>query len=116
MVTKNLKQARRQKIRYRIRKKIKGTPARPRLCLYKSNTALYAQLIDDTHGHTIAAVDSRKLEKKKDKAAAATIGQTLAAQIKEKKVPDIVYDRSGYLYHGVVKTFFDTVRENINKA
>ena len=115
MVTKNLKQARRQKIRYCIRKKIKGTSTKPRLCFYKSNTALYAQLIDDTQGHTIAAVDSRKL-KKKDKTAAAEIGEALAAQIKAKKVTAVVYDRSGYLYHGVVKTFFDTVREKINKA
>lgn len=115
MVIKNLKQERRQKIRYRIRKKIKGTPAKPRLCLFKSNTALYAQLIDDTKGRTIAAVDSREL-KKKNKEAAAKIGEALAVQIKAKKVTDIVYDRSGYRYHGVVKTFFDTVSAKINKA
>ncbi len=96
--------ARRTKIRFRIRKKIKGTPTRPRLCIYKSNTTIYAQVIDDTKGHTIATANSAKL-KGKSIPQAIQIAQILAKKTKEKNINQVVFDRSGYLYHGIIKAF-----------
>lgn len=111
---KNLKKARRQRIHYRIRKKIKGTLARPRLVVYKSNTALYAQLVDDNKGHTILASDTRKL-KGKSCSHAIKMGEELAQKLNEKKITTFVFDRSGYHYHGLVKALFDTVSQKTVK-
>jgi large subunit ribosomal protein L18 len=106
------KQVRRQKIRYRIRKKIIGTATRPRLAVYKSNTAIYAQLIDDAAGITLVASDTRKLKGKRCEKA-AELGQLVAKKAKEKEITQVVFDRSGYQYHGVVKALFDATNEAI---
>ena len=101
---KDQRKARRTKIRFRIRKKIAGTATRPRLCLYKSNKAIYAQIIDDTSGKTLAMASSTEF-KGKSIAHAIQTAQALAKRALEKNINQVVFDRSGYLYHGVVKAF-----------
>jgi large subunit ribosomal protein L18 len=105
----NTKQENRRKIRYRIRKKVAGTASRPRCAVYKSNKAIYLQLIDDVAGHTLAAADSRTFNGKSiahaEKTAAA-----LAEKAKKKKITQIVFDRSGYPYHGKVKSISSLLR------
>jgi large subunit ribosomal protein L18 len=101
-----------------IRKKIRGSAERPRLSVYKSLRHIYVQLIDDDKGHTIVAANT--LEKRfKDelktgvnKTAAKKIGEVLVEKAKTKDISAIVFDRSGYLYHGCVKVIADTLREN----
>jgi len=106
---------RRRKIRYRIRKKVAGTNQFPRLSVFRSNTDIYAQLIDDTKGFTLAAASSRdkdisaqkgtKVEKSK------LVGQAVARKAKELGVAKIVFDRGGNLYHGRVKAVAEGARE-----
>ena len=107
MNIKNFRQERRQKIRYRIRKKIIGTAARPRLVTSKSNKNLYLQLIDDTKGSTLAAI----FVKGNNKTAGIKAGELIAAKGIEKKVSHIVFDRAGYKYHGVIKAVSETAKE-----
>lgn len=109
------KQARRAKIKSRIRKTITGTAERPRLCVFRSNKQIYAQLIDDVAGVTIAAASS------KEKSIAATktnkteisvmVGKQLASKASNVGVKDVVFDRGGYLYHGRVKALAEGARE-----
>ena len=94
----------------RVRAKITGTVQRPRLSVYKSNTAIYAQLIDDVSGVTIAAASSLK-EKKANIETAKKVGADLAAAAKKAKVETCVFDRNGYKYHGAVKELADAARE-----
>ncbi|HHL51855.1 MAG TPA: 50S ribosomal protein L18 [Flammeovirgaceae bacterium] len=104
--------ARRQRIHRGIRKKISGTAARPRLSVYKSNRAIYAQLIDDTRGHTLAAANSMELGVKNNTIESSKqVGQKLAERAKEAGIESIVFDRSGYLYHGQVKALAEGARE-----
>lgn len=104
----------RNRIRRRIRKKVSGTPTVPRLSVYRSNKAIYAQLIDDVNAVTIAAASSQE-EKvtstgtKSDQAKA--VGLLIGERAKSKKVENVVFDRSGYLYHGRVKALADGARE-----
>ena len=114
MPNKHTKEAKRQKKRYAIRKKIKGTAAKPRLCIRKTNTAVYLQLIDDSRGHTIIALDTRK-QQGSPTHCVAHMGETLATKAKQKKITAICYDRSGYPFHGIVKKLFLAVQENIKK-
>lgn len=112
MVTKAL---RREKIRFRVRKKISGTTGRPRLSVFRSNTDIYVQLIDDTTGVTVASASSRdkdiaaqkgtKVEKSK------LVGAAIARKAGELGLQDVTFDRSGYLYHGRVKAVADGARE-----
>jgi len=96
----------------RIRKTLKGTAERPRLCVFKSLKNIYAQLIDDTTGKTIAAVSSLgDVKDKSGKEAATEVGKLIAAKAKEKKIEKVVFDRSGYLYHGRIKSVADGARE-----
>lgn len=110
MATKRL--SRRERIRKSIRTQISGTPERPRLSVYKSNKNIYAQLIDDSKGHTIAAASTRELE-----VANATIdtsksvGTRLAEKAKEAGIAEVVFDRGGYKYHGQVKALAEGARE-----
>jgi len=99
---------RRIKRKERIRKIVHGTPQRPRLSIYKSNTAVYLQLIDDTTGTTLLATDTRKFGGK-NKEAAVKAAENFALQATQKGVEAICFDRSGYLYHGVVKAISQTV-------
>lgn len=101
MSIKNPKERRKQKIRFRIRKKIHGTAERPRLVPTITNKRIYIQLIDDTQGKTLLGI----AVKGKNKQAAAEAGKRIAAQAKEKKITQtVVFDRAGKLYHGVIKT------------
>lgn len=97
---KNLKQIRKQKLRYRIRKKINGTTERPRLIPTITNKRIYLQIIDDTKNKTIAAAQI----KGKNMKAAIEAGKLIAEKAKEKKIKTIVFDRGSKLYHGVIKT------------
>lgn len=97
----------RAKRKLRVRAKITGSGQRPRLCVFRSNRTLYAQLIDDTKGITLA---STKVAGKTAKAA-QELGSTIAAKAKEKKITTAVFDRAAYRYHGVIKTLVDAARE-----
>ena len=104
----------RVRVHRRIRKRLKGATERPRLAVYRSLTHIYAQVIDDTAGHTIAAASS--VEKNSAKsggnvAGAKAIGKLVAERAKEKGVTKVVFDRGGYQYHGRVKALADAARE-----
>ena len=109
------KESRRQKIRYRIRKKIQGTAERPRLAVYRSNTDIYVQLINDVAGVTLAAASSLEKGKKKAKGnkieQAALVGKKIAEIATGKGITEVSFDRGGYLYHGRVKSLADAARE-----
>ena len=107
------KEQRRLRRRRRVRARIKGTAERPRLSVFRSNKGIFAQLIDDTKGHTVAAVnwiepDLRKLTATEQ---ATRAGQLLAERAKAAGVETCVFDRGGYQYHGRVQAFAEGVRE-----
>ena len=111
----NTKSIRRQKIKFRVRSKISGTTQKPRLSVFRSNSDIYAQLIDDETGKTLAAASSRekdilaqkvtKVEKSK------LVGAAIARKATELGLLDVTFDRSGYLYHGRVKAVAEGARE-----
>ena len=108
------KEQRRARIKKRIRKIVEGTAERPRLTVYRSNKEIYAQIIDDASGKTVAYVSSLKNEEahkgsKTDQAA--TVGRLIGEKAKEAGVENVIFDRSGYLYHGRVKALADAARE-----
>jgi large subunit ribosomal protein L18 len=105
------KETRRLKIKKGIRGKISGTPERPRLTVFRSNKQIYAQVIDDTTGKTLAAASSLKLgEKAPKKELAAQVGEIIAKNAQEAGVQVVVFDRNGYLYHGRIKELADAAR------
>lgn len=98
----------------RVRAKISGTPERPRLNVFRSNKHIYAQLIDDVNGVTLAAastMDKAFEGNGGNKDAARKVGQAIAKLALDKKIEDVVFDRGGYLYHGRVKELADGARE-----
>jgi len=102
----------RKRIHKRIRKSIKGTQARPRLCVFRSNKAIYCQLVNDENSSTIAAVSSRVLKLSGNKTEQAKeVGKALAAKAAANNIESVVFDRNGYLYHGRVKALADGARE-----
>lgn len=108
------KQQRRQRIKRRSRHIVTGTAARPRLSVYRSNQQMYAQLIDDTTGKTLVAAESLKLKEAQDVARmeqANILGKELAQKAIDAGFSEVVFDRSGYLYHGRVKQFAEAARE-----
>lgn len=108
------KLSRRKRIHYRIRRKIRGTAARPRLSIFRSNRFIYAQLIDDLSGHTLCAADSRDDSVTKDgnkTDQSRQVGKLLAERAKEANIENVVFDRGGYLYHGRVKALAEGARE-----
>lgn len=107
------KSSRREKIRYRIRKRITGTAERPRLSVFRSNTSIYAQLVDDETGHTLLAVSTKQLKDFKGKKVDASkqVGIEVAKQATDKGISAVVFDRGGYLYHGRVKALAEGARE-----
>jgi large subunit ribosomal protein L18 len=108
------KVSRRLKIRRGIRKKISGTADRPRLCVFKSNTAIYAQLIDDIAGRTLAAASSKEVDANRKNATielSKSVGQKLAEKAVASGISSVVFDRSGYVYHGNIKALADGARE-----
>lgn len=110
-----VKTERRQKIRYRIRKKVSGVAVKPRLSVYRSNKDIYVQLIDDDNGVTLAAASSREKDIQAQKGTkiekSKLVGQVIARKAKELGIEDVKFDRSGYLYHGRVKALADAARE-----
>jgi len=106
----------RVKIKLRIRKRIKGTAEKPRLSVFRSNTQIYVQAIDDVNRVTLASASSKEKEiasatGKKKGEVAALVGKHFAAVCKEKGIESVVFDRSGYQYHGRVKSLADGARE-----
>ncbi|HIE47355.1 TPA: 50S ribosomal protein L18 [Candidatus Bipolaricaulota bacterium] len=100
----------------RIRRKVVGTPERPRLCVYKSLRHIYAQLVDDSRGHTLVAASTLDPEirgqvKSPDVEAAKLVGQLLARRAVERGIREVVFDRSGYPYHGKVRALAEAARE-----
>lgn len=98
----------------RVRKKVSGTMARPRLAVYRSNKYIYAQVIDDTAGHTLAAASSKEAEISGDSLnieTATEVGKLLADRAKSAGVTTVVFDRGGYPFHGRVKALADSARE-----
>ncbi|MFI3272591.1 MAG: 50S ribosomal protein L18 [Pseudomonadota bacterium] len=106
----------RQRRKVRIRKKISGTPARPRLVVYRSNLHVYAQIVDDTTGTTLAAASTLTIARQQEgvhanKAGAELVGKEIARLAKDKDVTSVVFDRNGYLFHGRIKAVADGARE-----
>ena len=101
----------RLKIKRSVRSKISGTAERPRLTVFRSNKQIYAQVIDDTTGSTLAAASSLKIEDKAPKKEiAAKVGEQIAKSAQEAGVQAVVFDRNGYLYHGRIKELADAAR------
>lgn len=108
------KTLRRQKIRYRIRKTVDGTPQRLRLSVFRSNKDIYVQLVDDSIGHTLVAASSKDagIDKKANKVEQAKqVGAAVAKKALDAGIDNVVFDRGGYLYHGRVKAVSDGARE-----
>ena len=108
------KQRKRIHRKFHIRKKIHGTANRPRMTVTRSNKNLFVQVINDDEGKTLAAIST--LEKdfasvKPTVEGAATLGEALGARLKDKQITTVVFDRNGYLYHGVVKALADGTRK-----
>ena len=116
MLTRTSKNVTRQRVHDRIRKKVLGTPERPRLNVYRSLNHIYAQLIDDLKGVTIAAASTAEGKKSErstggNVASAKVVGKTIAERAKQKGIEQVVFDRGGYLYHGRIKALADAARE-----
>ena len=104
----------RERRKLRVRKKISGTPERPRLTVFRSNKQMYAQVVDDKTGATLASATSLKLEKAADankSKVAEQVGEAIAEACKAKGITTVVFDRNGYIYHGRVKALADGARK-----
>ena len=114
----NIKESARGRRHKRIRKKISGTDKKPRLCVYRSLNHIYAQIIDDTKGQTIVSASTLDKELKDEKghkgnaAMSKKVGQVLASKASKAGIKEIVFDRSGYQYHGRIKALAEGAREN----
>lgn len=112
-----VKRERRNKIRRRIRSTIRGTAERPRLCIFKSSKHIYLQLINDRENVTLLSFSTKskdlqkELEDKPGVESAKIVGKTLAEAAKDQGIKKVVFDRSGYKYHGIVKAAADGARE-----
>jgi large subunit ribosomal protein L18 len=110
------KAERRQRIKYRIRKRLSGSVERPRMTVFRSNKQIYVQLIDDVSGQTLVSASSKEKEIASQKVnkidQAKLVGKRIAEKAKEKGIKTVVFDRNGYLYHGRVKNLADAARES----
>lgn len=114
MISKTNRKAERIRRHARVRNKISGTAECPRLCVFRSNTGVYAQIIDDVKGVTLVSastLDKDVKNKHANKEAAREVGTLIAKRASEKKISNIVFDRGGYIYHGVIKELADAARE-----
>lgn len=114
MITKINRRLERERRHLRIRKKVKGTSERPRLCVFRSNSNIYAQIIDDEKQITLisaSTLDKEVKTKKANKESAKEVGSLIAARAIEKNIKSVVYDRGGYIYHGAVKELAEAARE-----
>lgn len=105
------KKDRRNKIKARIRGKISGTAARPRMTVFRSNKQIYVQFIDDLAGKTLAAASSKGIEEGTKCEIAAKVGEVAAQKAIAAGVSEVVFDRNGYLFHGRVKSLADAARK-----
>ena len=114
MLKKADKNAKRLQRHKRVRRKVFGTPQRPRLCVFRSNSNLFVQVIDDVAGNTLVSastLDKEVKTKHSNKEAAKEVGTLVAKRALEKNIKTVVYDRGGYVYHGVVKELAEAARE-----
>lgn len=116
MITKLDKNAVRKKRHARVRAKLSGTSTRPRLNVFRSNKHIYAQIIDDMNGVTLASASTLdkdfNLESSSNVEAAQKVGELVAKRAVEKGITDVIFDRGGYLYHGRIQALADAAREN----
>ena len=113
MITKTDRKMERTRRHIRVRRKVSGTAECPRLCVYRSNTNLYVQIIDDVAGNTLVSASTLDKEiktKKANKEAAKELGALIAKKALDKKIKTVVYDRGGYIYHGVIKELAEAAR------
>lgn len=101
----------RAKIKLRIRGKISGTAERPRLTVFRSNSQIYAQIIDDQAGKTLVSASSFGMEKAPKKDMSAAVGLAIAKKAVEANITSVVFDRNGYLFHGRIKELADSARK-----
>ena len=117
MVRKESRSEIRVKKHLKIRNRFTGTPQRPRLAVFRSNNHMYAQILDDTVGHTLVAASTldkdvkAELQKTNDVAAAAYLGTVIAKKALEKGIKSVVFDRGGFIYQGKIKALADAARE-----
>ena len=114
MISKTDRKAERIRRHARVRNKISGTAECPRLCVFRSNTGVYAQIIDDVKGVTLVSastLDKDVKNKHANKEAAREVGTLIAKRASEKNISNVVFDRGGYIYHGVIKELADAARE-----
>ena len=114
MITKINRKLERERRHRRVRRKVSGTAECPRLCVYRSNSNIYAQVIDDVKGVTVAqasTLDKSVKTKKSNKEAAKEVGTLVAKRAIEKNIKNVVYDRGGYIYHGIIKELAEAARE-----
>jgi len=114
MITKTDRKAERTRRHIRVRRKISGTAECPRLCIYRSNANLYVQIIDDVAATTLVSASTLDKEvkiKHANKEAAKELGTLIAKRAIEKNIKEVVFDRGGYIYHGVVKELAEAARE-----
>lgn len=114
MITKTNRKAERERRHLRVRRKISGTAECPRLCVYRSNSNIYVQVIDDVKGNTLtqaSTLDKEVKTKHSNKEAAKEVGALIAKRALEKNIKSVVFDRGGYIYHGVIKEVAEAARE-----
>ena len=114
MITKTNRKAERERRHLRVRRKISGTAECPRLCVYRSNNNIFVQVIDDVKGNTLvqaSTLDKEVKTKHSNKEAAKEVGTLIAKRALEKNIKTVVYDRGGYVYHGVIKEVAEAERE-----
>ena len=117
MINKPNRNDARLKRHLRIRKRLSGSPERPRLCVFRSNLHIYAQIIDDTKGHTLVSASTmekeigKSLKNTSNMEAAKAVGSAVAQKAAAQGITAVVFDRGGYLYHGKVKALADAARE-----
>ena len=117
MINKIDKNEIRKRKHLRVRKSVSGTTERPRLCVFRSNSHIYAQIIDDTEGTTLAAASSLDKDVKSSVSngsnidAAKEVGKLIAQRAQDKKITEVVFDRGGFIYQGKIKALADAARE-----
>ncbi|MDO5555980.1 MAG: 50S ribosomal protein L18 [Clostridia bacterium] len=114
MITKTNRKVERERRHKRVRTKISGTSQCPRLCIFRSNNNIYTQIIDDVKGITLvqaSTLDKDIKTKKSNKEAAKEVGVLIAKRAIEKDIKSVVFDRGGYIYHGIVKELAEAARE-----
>ena len=114
MVKKTDRKMERERRHLRVRRKVSGTAERPRLCVFRSNSNIYVQVIDDVAGNTLVSastLDKEAKTKHANKEAAKEVGALIAKKAKAKKIETVVFDRGGYIYHGIIKELAEAARE-----